>query len=531
MRLHHLFKYKVHAAFATAIIILLAAGLLSYRALEASRNSAGWVEHTYRILAKLDSLLASVALADASSRAFVLTGDEEFATRHESARRQAFNDLSDVSDMTADNLSQQRSLPEVERLVSTKMAVGNALIDARRSGGIDVALKSLQPGSVGQIGVDFRNAVNGMKARERELLEQRDAALSADLSRTQWFLIIGTLVGGIVTLSAGIGTIMDMRRRIQAEAALALEKERAQVTLQSIGDAVICTDAAGLVTYLNPVASMLTGWPWRQAVGRPFSDVCPTLHASTREPIGSRIQVAITQGRTVHLPDQALLVRRDGTEVAIEDSVAPIRTKDGTIAGAVKVFRDASESHEQTRQLQLAAQHDSLTGLPNRLLLADRSRQAIALAAREETAVALLFLDLNGFKGINDRYGHAAGDEILMNVATRLKACVRDCDTVCRLGGDEFVVLLSKIEDPKDARDAAERILTSLGKPHIYDGNSLSAPASIGVSVFPTDATNGEALLIHADAAMYAAKSTGRATYRFFYPADVSKLDLHKAAG
>jgi diguanylate cyclase (GGDEF)-like protein/PAS domain S-box-containing protein len=531
MRMRQLLQYKVHAAFITALIILLLVALFSYRALEASRQSARWVDHTYLILSKLDGVLASVALADASSRAFVITDDEEFAARYQGARRQAFEYLSDVSDMTIDNQEQQRALPDVEGYVARKMGIADALIAARRSGGIDDALKSLPPGSAAKIGIDFRAAVNGMKRRESELLTAREDALSSDLSRTQLLLVLGTLIGMIITTAAGIGTIIDMRRRIRAEAALALEKERAQVTLQSIGDAVICTDVNGLVTYMNPAAAMLTGWPWRQAVGQPFTEVCPTLHGTTREPIGSRIQMAIAQGRTVHLPDQALLVRRDGSEVAIEDTVAPIRGKDGEIAGAVKVFRDVSESHEQTRQLQLAAQHDSLTGLPNRLLLADRSRQAIALAGREETAVAMLFLDLNGFKDINDRYGHAAGDEILMNVATRLKACVRDCDTVCRLGGDEFVVLLSKLDSPKDARDAAERILMSLGKPHVYEGTNLLAPASIGISVYPTDATNGEALLIHADAAMYAAKSTGRATYRFYFPVDVAQMDLHKAAG
>jgi diguanylate cyclase (GGDEF)-like protein/PAS domain S-box-containing protein len=531
MRIHSLLQYKVHAAFVTALIILLAAALFSYRALEASRRSASWVAHTHQILSKLNGLMASVAQVGASSRAFVITGDEEFAARYHAARRQALDDLSETSDLTANNPAQHKALPQLEGLVSGKLAIADALIDARRNGGVDDAIRALPPGSAANSELEFRTAVNEMKARETELLSQREASLAADLSRSQLLLVLGTLVGMIITTSAGIGTVMDMRRRIRAEAALAIEKERAQVTLQSIGDAVICTDVNGVITYMNPAASMLTGWPWRQAAGRPFNDVCPMLHGSTREPIGDRIQIAITQGRTVQMPDQTLLVRRDGSEVVIEDTVAPIRGKDGEIAGAVKVFRDASATHEQTRALQLAAQHDSLTGLPNRLLLADRSRQAIALASREETAVAMLFLDLNGFKGINDRYGHAAGDEMLMTVASRLNACVRDCDTVCRLGGDEFVVLLSKIDGPKDARDAAERILASLGELHAYEVANLSAPASIGISVYPIDATNGEALLIHADAAMYAAKSTGRATYRFYYPVDVAQLDLEKAAG
>ena len=252
-----------------------------------------------------------------------------------------------------------------------------------------------------------------------------------------------------------------------AEEALFEEKERAQVTLNSIGDAVLTTDRLGNLTYLNLVAEMMTGWSREEALGRPLTEVFKIIDGTTRRAAPNPARRAIDENRTVGLAADCVLVRRDGFESAIEDSAAPIHDRDGRVAGAVIVFHDVSQSRGMARKMAHMAQHDFLTGLPNRALLTERLSQAIGLAHRHRKQVALLFLDLDYFKHINDSLGHAIGDQLLQSVANRLAACVRGTDTVCRQGGDEFVILLAEIEHPQDAAHVAEKLRAALALPHL----------------------------------------------------------------
>jgi diguanylate cyclase (GGDEF)-like protein len=234
------------------------------------------------------------------------------------------------------------------------------------------------------------------------------------------------------------------------------------------------------------------------------------IDATTRRPIVQRMQDAVRQGELTPLPATAVLVRRDGKEVPIEDTMAPIRDKEGNFTDAVNVFRDVSEAREAARRLRHVAHHDPLTSLPNRVLLDDRVNRAISLADRHESKIALLYLDLDGFKLINDTQGHSVGDKLLQSVTERLLSCVRDCDTVSRMGGDEFVVLLPEVRQAEDAATTARRILQSMGAPHTVDQLELMVTASIGISVYPDDARSAGELMANADGAMYGAKSSGR---------------------
>jgi diguanylate cyclase (GGDEF)-like protein/PAS domain S-box-containing protein len=314
------------------------------------------------------------------------------------------------------------------------------------------------------------------------------------------------------------GTNTDITERQAMKDELFAEKERAQVTLNSIGDAVVCTDLEGNISFLNPVAEKMTGWSLEEASGRPMAEVLRIRDDTTREAIPDPMEQAVVKDQTLNLPPNCHLIRRDGTEVPIEDSVSPIHDRQGQAIGAVIVFRDVTEAQAMTRQMTHSAQHDFLTGLPNRMLLNDRVNQAIALAPRHKGKVAVLFLDLDGFKHINDSLGHPIGDKLLQSVAKRLTDCLRGSDTVSRQGGDEFVVLLADIEQIDDAAFTARRILQSIAAPHSIDNHELHITASIGISVHPDDGLDGATLIQNADTAMYHAKEHGPQQYEFFMP-------------
>ena len=306
--------------------------------------------------------------------------------------------------------------------------------------------------------------------------------------------------------------------RKAVEDALYIEKERALVTLNSIGDAVLCTNISGQVTYLNIVAETMTGWRRDEAMGRPLTEVFQIIDGATRKPARDPMEMAVEQNRTVGLAVNCILIRRDGFESAIDDSAAPIRDRAGRITGAVIIFHDVTAARAMSFQMTYSAQHDLVTNLPNRLLLKDRISQAIALAKRERRSLAILFLDLDRFKHINDSVGHATGDKVLQSVAKRLLACVRASDTVSRQGGDEFAILLSELAYPEAAAASANKILLALTAPHSIEGQDLHLDASIGIgiSIYPEDGMDPEMLIENADTAMYHAKKKGRNNFQFF---------------
>jgi diguanylate cyclase (GGDEF)-like protein/PAS domain S-box-containing protein len=302
----------------------------------------------------------------------------------------------------------------------------------------------------------------------------------------------------------------------QAEERLFEEKERSRVTLDSIGDAVLATDLAYKVTYLNPMAEEMTGWSHEQALGRPLSEVFNIIDGTTRDVGANPAQRAIEQDRTVGLAMDCVLIQRDGTETMIEDSAAPIHNREGRVTGAVIVFHDGNQSRNVTEKMAHLAQHDMLTGLPNRVLLKERFSRAIALARRNRKQVGLLFLDLDRFKLVNDSLGHATGDRVLQSAAERMVGCVRASDTVCRYGGDEFVILLTEIKRAQDAAFAAEKLHAAFAEPLVIDGHRLQLALSIGISIYPDDNDNADDLMHNADTAMLHAKASDNHRCRFF---------------
>ena len=294
------------------------------------------------------------------------------------------------------------------------------------------------------------------------------------------------------------------------------EKNRAEIALNSISDAVFCTDIDGNIDYLNIAAEKITGWSREEASGRPSHQVFNIINGTTRQAAPNPVSLVLQSNKPNGLAADTVLIKRDGSEVAIEDSASPIHNWDGQLTGVVVVFHDVSEAKAMSMKMAHLAQHDFLTNLPNRVLLNDRIAQAITAADRHNTQLALLFLDLDNFKHINDSLGHEIGDKLLQSVSQRLNNCVRHADTVSRQGGDEFIILLGENKNGKDAVLTAEKILEELTLAHTVENSQLHISASIGISIYPDDGLDAETLIKNADTAMYVAKQKGRNNYQFF---------------
>jgi len=509
---------NVQIAFASAMVVLLVTAGLSCRSSVHDVVSDWWVRHTHDVIETLQDLALAMKTIESSVRGFEITGDNLYLGDYRSNILRVARDQASFATLTVDNPKQQRRVPDLARLTAAKLQSPETIIGIRRDQGFDAAAEATRKGTGRALMNDVMAVVDAAKSEELRLLTIRDVDSKGSRRQSTLGLIVATVMGLVITAAAGWSVQRDNRRRKLAEEALFTEKERAQVTLNSIGDAVACTDIVGNLTFINPVAEGLSGWPLQEAMGRPMPEVFRILDGASREAIPNPTENAIAQNRSGHLPPNSVLIRRDGLEIPIDDSVAPIHDLDGRATGAVIAFRDATVARKFAQHMTYSAEHDFLTGLPNRMLFNDRLGQAIALARRYRKLVAVLFLDLDGFKQINDSWGHAVGDKLLQSVANRLVGCVRGSDTVSRQGGDEFVVLLSEVERSEKPAIIATRMLAAVSDACFVGQHNLHVTTSIGVAVYPDDGLDAETLIKNADTAMYRAKTGGPQTYQFFRP-------------
>lgn len=379
----------------------------------------------------------------------------------------------------------------------------------------------VHPEDVEQASREMREAVRGMRAFDTEYRIQRPGG---EVRHIRAMAMV--LRQDDDTALSMIGTNWDITEQRRLTEALFEEKERLHITLRSIGDAVICTDATMGVTFMNPIAEQLTGWTMQSAAGQPLESIFRIVDEHTDAPIPSPVEQCLQTLRPVYLQDGAVLQSLTGDRHDVQDSAAPVRTATGEVIGAVLVFQDITSARALQRELAHSASHDALTGLPNRIWFEKRLREACEAARMQQQHHALCFIDLDRFKIVNDTAGHAAGDVLLRELGHVIRYHVRPDDLLARLGGDEFALLL------KDCTvDQAERVCQKIidairGQRFPWEGRVYDVGASIGITAIDHETPPMGELMSRADVACYAAKAAGRSRVSV-YRRDESDAQRH----
>lgn len=316
-----------------------------------------------------------------------------------------------------------------------------------------------------------------------------------------------------------VGTLVDITEHKHAE----LAQRLATTVFDNSFEGIMVAEPDGRIVRVNPAFSRITGYSAAEAVGQ-----TPRLLSSGRHGQAFYAQMWASVRQHGFWQGEIWNRRKTGEIYAEQLAITTVNNSRGEIVHYIGVFSDISQIKAHESELDRIAHYDSLTGTPNRRLLTDRLAQSIGRTKRSSNSLAICYLDLDGFKAVNDRYGHAAGDQLLVGVAESIKGILRAEDTLARLGGDEFVLLLADIASPEECSQILDRVLAAIAQPVMLDEQLVSITASIGVSLYPEDDANADTLLRHADQAMYQAKENGKNHYQLFDPENDRKAQHHR---
>ena len=288
-----------------------------------------------------------------------------------------------------------------------------------------------------------------------------------------------------------------------------------RVLLQTVRDAVVTTDSSAQILLLNRAAEAMTGWLAAEAVGRPVGEVI-----DLRKNDGSQFEVdpvraVLRENKHFNSTENLLLMGKNGVNTSVQITASPVHDSVGQVEGCVLALHDVSEALQLAKRIAYLSNYDHLTGLPNRILLMDRMEQATRLADRNNDRLAVIFVDLDRFGAIRTSCTNSVADEMLKEMAARINAALRESDTVCRLGGDEFVIMVTGVKSISDIEAVAAKLLVEIAKRHKIGNQILQTTCSIGISIYPRDASDGETLMRLADRALRQAKQDGRNCFRF----------------
>lgn len=503
-------KIILVTGFSVAVILMVALTVIGISRMAVIRGELEAIVREHNVQSDLVSAMRAIGNERVVSLYAIITMEDPF---DKDVAHMRYRDLAGEFIRTRQQLERLRltaeeshALRESLRLVSTSAKLQDEVVEYAVKGDNATAYRILQNQAL-----PLQVSVFGQYSKLLEAQRISGEAALEETERLSGFatkFMIGSGLAAILVMIGIAGFVI--RRTTQTEEALFQEKELAQVTLHSIGDAVITTNASGEIDFINTAAERFTGWNAAEARGHVLREVFQLVDEETRKPLEYLASHALPDGEAVGLKSHSLLVRRDGREFAVEDLVSPMFNREGEVIGAVVVFHDVTLSRQMARQMSWQATHDALTGLVNRREFERLLQELIAGAHSENKHHAVLYMDLDQFKVVNDTCGHMAGDELLRQLVTVLAARCRESDIVARLGGDEFGMLLAGCPVDQAMRLANEIREAVQAFRFMWQEKTFAVGISIGLVAVTADSGNLATILRNADAACYAAKDRGR---------------------
>jgi diguanylate cyclase (GGDEF)-like protein/PAS domain S-box-containing protein len=506
------------------ILIIAANFWLSDKAEE----DRGRVVHTHEVETSLFQVILALKDAETGQREFLLTQDKAYLDPYTNSIARINELLITLQLLTSDNISQQDRLIQINSLVEKKLNELDKTITLvatqDRSAAIDIVISNKGKKLMSQL-IDL---IDKMASEEAMLLMVREQ----DLAKTNTLVTFIQAIGFTTLFLVGIITFLNIKRLLLEQLSadeqlviinqeLALQNEEKdkranELTLAAsvfshAREGILITDAATTIIDVNDKFTEITGYSREDAIGQTAHFLFANMH-----PPEFYAEMWCKINSTKRWIGEIFSCRKNGEKYLSKITISAVKNDVGDISHYVSLFSDITEQHEHQHQLEKMAHYDALTNLPNRALLADRLNQAMLQCKRQDIALAVIFMDLDGFKHINDTYGHAIGDELLIKVSHRMKGVLRQVDTLARIGGDEFVVVLTNLSQNENYKYTLERLLHAVSEPIVIDDVALNISVSIGVTLYPEDCADADILVRHADQAMYLAKQAGKNRYHLF---------------
>ncbi len=507
---------RLKAGLAATGVVLLLNVAVTYYNVGKVREADSWVAHTLEVRRALDELLGAVVSAEASERGFAIAARPLYVEQYDHAAAGARSKLKTLRELTADNAGQQQRLQRAQAEIERKFGFMDRVIAARRSAGATAAQRVLERGEGDALMTAVRNTIDELDREENRLLALRNA----DATRSAAAAIAGLAVFTLGLLVLAVSVFYFIRREIAVREQTIAQQKIAEQRLhlqanaiESSVNGILIADAAmpdHPLVYVNPAFEKTTGYTAAEAIGRN----CRFLQgADTDQPGLEEIRIAVREGKETEVVLRNY--RKDGTLFWNQLRISPVRTAEGQVGHFVGIQNDVTGIKAYEAELERNANYDALTGLPNRNLFADRVRRALIGAGRSGKLVGILWLNLERFQRVNESFGRAAGDRVLVAFGERLAKSVWENDTVARMGGDKFAVLLREIAAPNDAARVAGRLREALAEPFSILGQEIFLGANIGIALYPTDAESAESVVANAEIAMLRTREEGGA-FRYY---------------
>ncbi len=503
---------KFAAIIGLGLLMLIGVGVVSYRYTSTFISSVEERKESYEILATLDGMLSDLKNIESAERLFVTSGQESYLNAYYAARKLVRSEMNTLKSAAADEPARQGKVALLEPLVNRRLESADAAVDARKGRGRWAAEKVLAAGSDKRLSSGIVKTVSALKSLESGRVKDLSRSVKTGVRETIAVILLGNILAVCVVVVGGVVFQREFIRRRRAEEAM----KRFSQSVEQSADLVVVTDREGTIEYVNKAVEETSGYPAAELIGK-GRDVWQSGKHDGK--FFQDMRDTVLSGRQF----QAVVVNRkkNGELFYLHETITPLKDGEGTITHAVSTGQDITSQKALEERLDYLVHFDALTGMPNRNLFASRLKQGILQGKAGNTYIAVLVIDIDRFKSINDVFGFGAGDEMLKVLAERLSASVNVGDTVGRIGSDEFGVVLHGLVRPSAAVPIVKEIMKRISQTIMFKREEIILTPTVGIAIYPTDGKKAETLMKKADFALSKAKCQGRNNCQF-YTADIN---------